>query len=441
MRIVVVGAGHVGATIVDALHDEHDLTVIDLDGDRLESLSHRYDVRTLEGNGASRRMLQEAGVSKAELVLASTSRDETNLVAAMLVKRLSSARTVVRTTDIEYMEAWRERELDVDFVVSSELEVANAVSSTIGVPAARQTDVFAEGKVQVVEFDVPPDSPPGDIVGKPLREAALPVDSRVAAIIRGTRLIVPRGGEAVQAGDRIVIIASPESAQEWSRVLTQAEDRIGAVVVFGAGRVGSAIGRVLLEREIAVRLVEPDEGRARQVADAMPEARVFRSTGLDPEFLERERIGRATAAVFCMSDDAKNLYAAVLAKLHGVRYTIGVIDAPPSVQVLEAAGVDVAINPRELTAEEMIRFAHDPRTHQITMLERDRFEILDITVRPDSKLAGKSFKELPATGSHIGAIIRDGQALFPHATDVLMPDDRAIVFVESSRSAIVERSL
>jgi trk system potassium uptake protein TrkA len=441
MRIIVVGAGHVGATIVEALHDEHDLTVIDLDAERLEGLSHRYDVRTLQGNGASRRTLQEAGVAEAELVLASTSRDEINLVAAMLVKRLSSARTVVRATDVEYSEAWRERELDVDLVVSSELEVANAVSSTIGVPAARQTDVFADGKVQVVEFDVPPDAPAGDIVGQPLRDAALPADSRVAAIIRGSQLIMPRGGEAVEAGDRIVVIASPASAQEWSRALTHSDERVGAVVLFGAGRVGCAIARVLLDREIPVRVVEPNEIRAREAADMLPKAHVFRATGLDPEFLERERIGRATAAVFSMSDDAKNLYAAVLAKLHGVRYTIGVIDEPRSVEVLEAAGVDVAINARELTAEEMIRFAHDPRTRQITMLEGDRFEILDITVRPDSKLAGMSFKELPATGSHIGAIIREGEAMFPHAADTLLPDDRVIIFVESRRSSLVERSL
>jgi trk system potassium uptake protein TrkA len=438
MRIIVVGAGHVGATIVDALHAQHDLTVIDLNQDRLTALSHRYDVRTVRGNSASRRTLQEAAVAKTDLVLASTARDEINLVTAVLVKRLSTAQTIVRTSELEHMEAWRERELDVDFVVSSELEVANAVSSTVGVPAARQTDLFADGQVQVVEFDIAPEAWHNGVVGQPLREASLPGDSRVAGIIRANRMVTPRGGESLQPGDRVVVVASPTSAREWSQALTQGEEMVCEVVVFGAGQLGSAIARVLVERDITVRLVEPDRERASEVAAEIPQARVFHSTGRDADFLQRERIGHAAAGVFCLADDETNLYAAVLAKLHGVRHTIGVIDAPASVPVFEAAGVDVAINPRTLTAEEMIRFAHDPRVHQLTMLEGDRFEILDITVRADSALAGKAFRELPDTGSQIGAVIRDGRAIFPRGNDVLKPGDRVIVFVESSRSSFVE---
>ncbi|MDP9400603.1 MAG: Trk system potassium transporter TrkA [Actinomycetota bacterium] len=441
MRVIVVGAGHVGATIVDALHGQHDLTVIDLDQDRLTALSHRYDVRTVRGNSASRRILQEAGVAKTDLVLASTARDEINLVTAVLVKRLSAAQTVVRTTQLEYLEAWRERELDVDFVVSSELEVANAVSSTVGVPAARQTDLFADGQVQVVEFDIAPSPWHHEVVGRPLREASLPPESRVAGIIRGDRMVMPRGGESLQPGDRVVVIASPSSARQWSQILSNGAGTVGDVVVFGAGQLGSAVARVLLERAIAVRLVEPDAERAREVAAEIPQARVFHSSGRDADFLQRERIGRAAAGVFCLADDETNLYAAVLAKLHGVRYSIGVIDAPASVPVFEAAGVDVAINPRTLTAEEMIRFAHDPRLHQLAMLEGNRFEILDMTVRADSPLAGKAFRELPDTGSHIGAVVRHEQAIFPHGDDVLKPGDRVIVFVESSRSSLVEGAL
>jgi trk system potassium uptake protein TrkA len=155
VRVVIVGAGHIGRTLVEALHGEHDVTVIDLDKRSLAALSYRLDVHTVQGNGASRRVLQEAGVPKADLVVATTARDEANLVAAMLVKRMSGARTIVRVSNVEYLDAWREREIDVNFMVSSELETANAVAGVIGFPAARQTDVFAGGQVQIVEFDVP----------------------------------------------------------------------------------------------------------------------------------------------------------------------------------------------------------------------------------------------------------------------------------------------
>ena len=129
--------------------------MIDTDPERLAAVADRYDVRVVEGNGTTKRVIREAGIQECSLFIASTSREEANLVSAMMVKKLSRAMVVVRTTSVEYLEAWREREIDVDFMVSSELETANAISGLIGIPAARQTDTFADGQVQVVEFDVP----------------------------------------------------------------------------------------------------------------------------------------------------------------------------------------------------------------------------------------------------------------------------------------------
>lgn len=442
MKIIVLGAGQVGATIVEALHAEHEVTIIDQDEARLQAISYRHDVRPVQGNGATRRVLQDAGAAEADLVIACTSRDEINLVAATLVKKISGATTVVRTSNEEYIEAWQERQIDVDFMVSSELETAHAVSRAIGLPAAKQTDVFAEGQVQIVEFDVPLQiEGSGDgVVGVPLREARIPPESKVASIIRGEQAIVPRGDQEIRAGDRVVIIGSPEAAKAWGRIMART-DPVDDVVIFGAGQTGLAIAQVLVSQGIRVRLVEPREERAREVAEAVPSARVYCATGTDPEFLERERIGRARAGVFAMREDAKNLYAATLARVHGIGFTIGIVHEPVSVEVFARAGIDVAINPRSVTAEEIVRFAHDPRIRQLAMLEGDRFEVLDITVREESKLVGTPFKELPMTGSLIGAIVRDGEAIFPHGDDMLEPGDRAIIFTESTRVTEVERAL
>jgi trk system potassium uptake protein TrkA len=465
VKIVVLGAGQVGATIVEALHGEHELTVVDLDTARLQALSYRYDVRTVGGNGATRRVLQDAGIDKAALMIACTSRDEINLVAATLVKKISEAQTIVRTSNPEYMEAWQERQIDVDFMVSSELETAYAVSQTIGVPAAKQTDVFADGQVQIVEFDVPQEGEVDDlsgiplteaaeraaarvrgggydeVVGLPLKKATIPADSKVASIIRADRMLVPRGDESILPGDRIVIIGSPNAARVWGGMMARGERPVDDVVVFGAGATGLEIARVLLLQNIRVRLIEPREERAREVAEELHGARVYCATGIDPDFLERERIGHASAAVFAMKEDSKNLYAAMLAKVHGIRFTIGIVHEPVSVEVFERAGIDVAVNPRSVTAEEIVRFAHDPRVRQLAMLEGDRFEILDITVRESSKLIRTPFKELPMTGSLIGAIVRDGTVIFPHGDDQLEPGDRAIIFTESSRVVEVEKAL
>jgi trk system potassium uptake protein len=463
MKIVVIGAGQVGSTVVEALHDEHHMTVIDLDEARLTALAERYDVAVLAGNGASRRTLEEAGIRKAGLLIACTSRDETNIIASMFSKRISpETKAVVRTTDEEYLEIWHERELDVDLVVSSERETALAVSRLIGVPAARQTDVFADGQVQIVEFDVDGGDRSREGAGKPLSEAALqaaqagaqrhviglplrqaqiPANSKVASIIRGDRIVVPRGDEAIESGDRIIIIGSPEAAQAWSRIIAPTETRVEDVVIYGAGRTGLATARLLLEQGIRVRIVESNRAKADTAAEELAGARVFHASGMDAEFIERERINKAQAAVFAMRDDAKNHYAATLVKLHGVSFTIAIVHDAHSVEVFERAGIDVALNPRLITAEEIVRFAHDPRTQQVAMLEGDRFEILDITVRPESKLLGKPFRELPQTGALIGAIVRNDQAVFPHGDDMLLPGDRVIVFTESKRVPIVEQAL
>jgi trk system potassium uptake protein len=445
VKITVIGAGQVGTTIVEALHAEHELTVIDLDRTRLSALSNRFDVHAVEGDGASRQTLVEAGARGADLFIACTSRDEINIISGLLARSLCpQAKTIVRTSNAEYLDVWRERVLDFDHMVSSEEETGHAISRYIGLPAAKMTDVFAGGQVQIIELEVeaPADEETDNrVVYVPLRNATLPPDSRVAGIIREGREILPKGDEAIMPGDRIIVIGSPAAAQEWSKLMARDERRVSDVAIFGAGRAGVAAARHLLQQGIHVRLIEVDPARARDVADRLPEARVLAASGLDPEFLERERINHAGAAVFTMRDDGKNLYAATLAKLHGVTFTIAVAHEQMSVDVFESGGIDVAIDPRTLTAEEIVRFAHDPRTQQVAMLERDRYEVLDITVRPESTLVGKPFRELPMTGSLIGAIVRNGSAIFPHGDDVLEAGDRAIIFTESSRVADVERAL
>jgi trk system potassium uptake protein TrkA len=441
VKIVVVGAGQVGSTVVEALHGEHDLTVVDTVMERLEGLAYRFDVRTIEGNGASRKTIQEAGAADADLFIACTSRDEVNLVACSFARvEAPRATTVIRASNVEYIDLWREGRLDVDFAVSSEIETAHAVSRSIGLPAARQTDVFAEGQVQIVEFEVPAGADP-DVVQRPLRDARIPADSRVLAIIRQDSMTLPRGDDVIREDDRIVVIGSPQGAREWGGLLAPGERTVEDVVVFGGGHVGAAIAQMLATQGIGVRVIEPQRERAREVAEELPNCRVYNATGMDPDFLERERIGQAQAAVFAMKEDEKNHYAAVLARVYGVRFTIAVVHDPISTQVYERSGIDVTINPRGVTAEEIVRFAHDPRTQQVSMLEGDRYEVLDITTQPTSEYVGLRFRDMPIRGALIGAIVRDGRAVFPRSDDVLQAGDRVIVFTETSRAADVEKVL
>jgi len=441
VRVFLIGAGQVGSTIVEALHVDHELTVLDNEPTRLQAISGRFDVVTFEGDGTSRKDLARAGVGSANLVIACTSRDEVNLVAGMFARReAQGATTVIRTSNIEYVELWRGGQLDVDFVVSSELETAHTISRIIGVPAARQTDVFAEGQVQIGEFDVF-EGASLDVIGVPLREAKIPSNSKVAAIIRGAETRLPGGDDTISPGDRVVVIGSPEAAKAWSSLLWPESGTVREVVIFGAGRVGSAIARVLIDQGIGVRMIEASREQARRAAEAFPHVRVYNATGVEPDFLERERIGQSQAGIFAMRDDAKNQYAASLAQVHGIPFTIAIAHEAVSVAAFERAGIDVAVNPRAVTAEEIVRFAHDPRTKQVAMLEGNRYEVLDVTTRESSRYIGSKFRDMPVHGALIGAIVRNGSAIFPHGDDVLEVGDRVIVFTEAANVPWVVEAL
>lgn len=441
MKVVVIGAGQVGQAVVAALQDSHELTLIDIDPERLIAVSQGADCRTIEGDGATRPILRDAGIREADLAFACTPRDEANLVAAMLIRRMSKARTVVRMTDADYFEAWREGDIDVDVMVSSELETANAILRVVGLPGAAQADDLAEGRLQLVEFEVPRDAEPDEIVGRTLASAEIPADSRVMAIMRDERRLLPRPEETIEPGDWVVVLALPPVARHWSRLLGPAGLAITDIVLFGAGRVGTAVARVMLERGLRVRMIEADAEQARRAAEQLPDAEVFHARGLDGELFAGGLAGRATAAVFSMGDDPKNLYAATLARAHGVPLTVAVMRDPISEEVFELAGIDVAVNPRMETAAIMTRYAHDPRIHQIVMLEDDRFEVLDLTMHDDSAMAGRPIAEQPEASAVFGALIRDGQIHFPDDDAVLRPGDRVIVMVDSERATVVERAL
>ena len=166
--------------------------------------------------------------------------------------------------------------------------------------------------------------------------------------------------------------------------------------MFGGGQVGTAIARRLAEQGIGVRLIEPPARARTGGRRELPECRVYNATGIDADFLERERIGRAQAAVFAIREDAMNHYAATLARVHGVRFTIAVVHDTISTEVYELSGVDVTVNPRGVTAEEIVRFAHDPRTQQVAMLEGNRYEVLDITTQPTSEYVGSGSGRCPS---------------------------------------------
>ncbi len=438
--MLVIGAGEVGTAVVQALHEEHDVTVVDIDPERLMALADRYDVLTVEGNGASRSVARRAGVQEADLVIASTDRDEVNIVAALQARSFCTGQVIVRTQSAEYLEAWRAGQFDIDFMVSSEVETAQAVARFIGMPTALQTDVFAGGRVEMVEFQIDGDAPNG-VAGRTIAEAGVPDESVVASIIRGDRVIIPGGPDRIERGDRLVLIASPAAAREWSQRLNRRSvGEIREVVVAGGGRTGRSVAALLAQRDLTVRLVERNAQRARLCAEELPDVSVFHADATDPEFMGRE-VRRADVILSCTDDDANDLLIGLLAKKLGVPLAIVIVNNPDYIPIFQSVGIDFALNQRLVTAEEIVRFAHDPRTQAVTMVENDRAEVLELAISPRSAMLGRPFRERPLKGAIVGAIIRQDDVIFPRGDDALQAGDRAILFADSRRVKELERIL
>ena len=433
MHVVVIGAGEVGSNIAASLADSHDVVVLDVDPDRVEALTYSTDVLAVEADGTSIDALEDAGVADADMLIASTDDDETNLVACSTAKVLGDAFTIGRVRNRDFLETWRRSNgvFGVDFMVCTNLLAAEAIVSVAGVPAARDVDPFAEGRVQMAEFDVTVDSP---IAGQTVREADRFEALTFAGIFHGDDVTIPHGDTVLEADSKVVVIGTPESVRAFSESVAPDAQLANEVVVIGGGAIGEETARLLEERGIHPTLIDNDERRARSLAEELSDTVVLCHDETDVEFLLREHVDKADLAVVTLDADERTLLVALLAKQIGTRRAVAVVQTGEYVDLFEAVGVDVAINPREVVAEEITRFTHDRRTENVAMIESDRAEVIEIEIDEESVLVGRPIREAIGDvpeGVVVGAITRNGEVITPRGDTVAQSGDHVIAFVDT----------
>ncbi|WP_251343533.1 Trk system potassium transporter TrkA [Haloplanus halophilus] len=435
MRIIIVGAGQVGSSIAADLAGSHDIVVVDRDGDRVEELTYSLDVLTVQGDGTSLSTLEEAGIDEADMVIASTDDDETNIVICGTARAVSDAFTVARVKNTEYLRTWErsERAFGIDFVVCTNLLAAESIVRVVGIPAARDVDSFADGRVQMAEFEIPPGSP---VTDQSVAEADRFDDLTFAAILRNGEVELARGDSLLKTHDRVVVIGNPEAVREFATTIAPEErpGRAEEVVVVGGSEIGYQVARLLGDRGFTPRLIERDPERARRLAEELPNAVVMESDATDMDFLEREHVGDADFVVAALDSDEKNLLVSLLARRLGVDRTVAVIDASEYVELFETVGVDVGVNPREVVAEEITRFTRDGGAENVAIIESDRAEVLEVEVGEESVLAGRPIHESVADlpdGVVIGAITREESLITPRGDTVIQPGDHVVVFLDA----------
>lgn len=434
VRIVIVGAGQVGSSIAESLAETHEVVVIDLDGDRVESLQYSVDILAVQGDGASVDTLTEADVHDADLIIASTDDDETNIVTCGTAKTLQNdCFTIARVRNTKFLRTWRgsPNAFGVNFMVGTNLLTAETIARVIGLPAARDVETFADGQVHMAELEIAADSPVAD---QTVQEADRFESLTFAAIIRNGDVEIPTGNTRILADDEVIVIGSRESVQQFATAVAPGVDGARNVLVVGGSDIGYHTARLLGERGLKPRLIERDPVRAREIAEDLPGTTVLESDATDQDFLERENVDDVEILVAALDNDEKNLLAGLLAKRLGADRAVAVVEDGEYVPLFEAVGIDVAVNPREATAEEITRFTRERKAENVALIEHDKAEVLEIEVSGDSVLVDRpiseSIKDLPA-GVVIGAITRNGEFVIPRGNTVVHEDDHVVCFLDA----------
>jgi len=435
MHVVVIGAGEVGTSIASSLASDHEVVVIDADPDRAEQLKYELDVLTIAGDGTASAIQSAAEVGRADMVIACTDDDQTNLVACGTAKTLGDGFTIARVKSTEFLRTWEGSEgaFGVDFMVCTDLQTAENIVRVIGLPAAVDVDPFAGGLVQMAEFEIAEGSP---VAGQTVSEADRFESLTFVGLFRDGEMTIPRGDTDIVVGDRAVVVGSPESVQSFATDVApeMTPGRAEEIVIVGGTEIGYQTARLLGEREFRPRLIERDADRARWLAENLPNAVVMQHDATDTEFLTREHVDDADVLVTALRSDEKNLLVSVLAKRLGVDRVIAVVDSPDYVTVFEEIGIDIAINPRTVTAEEITRFTYESVAENIAVLENDQAEVLELELTEGCGLVGRPISEIVADTDArfvIGAITRNRELVTPRGETVLRPGDHVILFVES----------
>ena len=448
MKIIILGAGQVGGSLAEHLADEqNDITVVDKDGERLRELQDRFDIGTVTGPASHPDVLFRAGAEDADLLIAVTNSDEINMLACQLAFTLFHTPTKIsRIRSLPYLE--RKEIFDnncvpIDVIISPEMLVTRSVERLIKNPGALQVVDFAKGKVQLVAVKA---FHGGPMVGAHLHEmrSHIPnVDTRVAAIFRRDRPIMPAANTVIEAGDEVFFIAASKNITRVMSELRRLDRPYKRILIAGGGNIGERLCATI-EKDYQVKVIEQSYERCRTLSEHLNRTIVLHGNASDKDLLVAESI--EDVDVFCAltNDDEANIMASMLAKRLGAKKVITLIANPAYVDLVQGGEIDIAISPQQITMGSLLTHVRRGDISNVHSLRRGAAEALEMIAHGDansSKIIGKRLDEIEKIeGSSIGAIVRGDEVLIAHRYLVIEPDDHVIVFLtDKSKIKQVER--
>ena len=440
MRTVIIGAGEVGSNTARMLSQEgHDVVLIEQDAILVERASEQLDALVIQGNGASPKLLKEAGIDRSDLLVAASSSDEANIIACLAAKAQGVQRTVARIHNEDYYdpkEPFAQEMLGIDFVIHTEQMAAEEIKDALLVPGAINVDAFAEGSIEVAEVILDGDSP---AIGRELKDVRLPEQSLVVGLIRRGEALVPRGYTVLERRDHVLLISGQRRISEVVAAVASDTAPVREVTIYGGGRIGLRLALALEEVGISVRVIERDEERARYVASRLRRGFVLHDEGISRDFLLQERVDRTDAFVAVTGDDRANLLAAMYARQLGARSTIAGVSSGEFAPLADALGVDLTISPRLLAAEAILRFVRKGDVVNVALLQSGA-EMIELRVPARCRVAGRPLSEVGfPEGAIVGALLRGSDVIIPTGREVLRSGDDAVVFTVENAVEEVER--
>jgi trk system potassium uptake protein TrkA len=439
---VILGAGQVGSTVAESLVSEaNDITVIDRDTERLKDLQDRLDLRTVAGNAAHPDTLRDAGIEDADLLIAVTQYDETNMVACKLAAHLFNVPTrIARIRAAEYLDNERIFSPDcfaVDHSICPEQILTEYIKKLVEFPEALQVLEFADGQLSLVAVRA---FEGGPLVGHPLKDLRqhLPkLDARIAAIFRSDRAIFPEGDTVIEAGDEVFCLAATKDIRDVMRELRRMDKPVRRVMIAGGGNIGLRFAKAI-ERDYNVRIIEFNKKRCELLSTQLSSALVLQGDVTDEELLENENVDEMDLFVAVTNDDENNIMASLLAKRMGARRVLALINRRAYVDLLQSGQIDIAIAPAQITIGSVLSHVRRGDVTRVHSLRRGAAEALEAVVHGDRascSVVGRRIDEIDwPRGTAIGAIVRGDQVLMAHHDTVIQPEDHVIVFVTNKKT-------
>ena len=437
MKIIILGAGQVGGSLAAELASEaNDITVVDTDTGRLRALGDRLDIRTVQGRGSLPTVLRQAGADDADMLIAVTSSDETNMIACQVAYTLFRTPTkIARIRESAYLvrdQLFQNEAIPIDVLISPEQAVTTYIKRLIQHPGALQVLDFAEGKVQLVAVRAYYGGP---LVGQELRylRQHMPgVETRVAAIFRRDRPITPQGDTLIEADDEVFFIAASQDIRAVMSELRRVEKRNKTIMIAGGGNIGERLAEAT-ESSYRVKIIENNRARADYLAQNLEQAIVLYGSASDRELLIDENIEEVDIFIAVTNDDEANIMSSMLAKRLGARRVMALINNPAYVDLVQGGQIDIAISPSQATIGTLLAHVRRGDIVNVHSLRRGAAEAIEVVAHGDtrsSKVVGKAINEIRLPpGTTIGAVVRKEEVLIARDTTIIESDDHVILFV------------